>query len=224
MTSIQKLWCGVVVAIVIAVIGCFTPVGRQTVSTASQSFGTIYDTFTGDFFVALQGFQLGSSRTGYLTTAGGVIPCSTGTSTIFAIGPFTATSTLTQLIIRGTQGATTTDITIGTSTTPSISSGTSNAGTTTLQENLLGIASIATGTPFNAAAGVTMGSSRGFNSAAGTPFSGSAYRTTALAQFGVGDYILGFSTSTFIGGTTGGTTTATVATPASCTVLYEYQY
>lgn len=40
-----------VVAIVIAIIGVFTPAGKQ-------AFGTIYDTFSGDYFNATQGFQI----------------------------------------------------------------------------------------------------------------------------------------------------------------------
>ncbi len=48
-----------VVAIVIAIIGCFTPGAQQAVQKAGQ----IYDTFTGDYFVAARGMTTGANGT-----------------------------------------------------------------------------------------------------------------------------------------------------------------
>lgn len=230
---------GVVVAIVIAIIGVFTPWGQKKTEQAAQSVqqkaGAILDTQYFDFFQATTGFQLGSTQAGTINSGGGVVSCanttsvalvsgtlpatctitSTGaSSTVIAIGPFTASSTITQLMLSGTQGATTSDIVVGTSTTPYVNAGT---GTSTLAENVMGLFSVTNATQFFSIIGTTLGSSKGYTSA-----SGGTYKTNAGIGIGVGDYLLVFSTSTNPTNN-GGTSATAVSVPASLTLKYEFQ-
>lgn len=224
---------GVVVAIVIAIIGIVTPVGQAVVQTTTHAAGNILDTDYFDLYQATTGFQLGNARAGTLNTGGGVVSCgnttsvalvsgtlpatctitSTGaSSTVVAIGPFTASSTLTRIFIQGLQGATTTDIVIGTSTTPSV------LASSTLAENIAGLFSVSNGSQFFSIAGDLLGSAKGYNSPAG-----GTYRTNGSVGVGIGEYLLIFSTSTATGGTNGGLGATQVAVPASIIVKYEYQ-
>lgn len=238
--SNKYLTIGLVIAIVIAIGGYFTPVGQQaaqqTAQTAQtvQTEGNILDTQYFDLFQATTGYQLGNQRAGTINTGGGVISCNTTTnvalvsgslpatctitstgasSTVIAIGPFTASSTLTQLFAQGMQGATTTDIVIGTSTVPSV------FASSTLAENIAGLFSVTASTQFFSVAGDLLGSSKGYTSPAG-----GTYKTNGSVGIGIGDYILIFSTSTAVGVTNGGTGPTQVAVPSSITLKYEYQY
>lgn len=233
-TQSKFLWAGVVIAIVIAIIGTQTPTGHIVVEQTTQKAGTILDTSFFDYFQATTGFQLGNQRSGLLTTAGGVVSCSTSgtvalvsgslpatctitstgaSSTVIALGPFTASSTLTQLFVQGLQGATTTDIVVGTSTVPSV------FASSTLAENVMGLFSVTNGTQFFSIAGDSLGSSKGYSNPAG-----GTYKSNSSIGVGVGDYLLIFSTSTTVGVTNGGTGPTQVAVPASITLKYEYQF
>lgn len=233
---------GVVVAIVIAIIGVFTPWGQQKTQQAAQQVqkaGAILDTNYFDFFQATTGFQIGNQQAGTINTGGGVVSCNTSaatanvalvsgtlpatctltsvgaSSTVIAIGPFTATSTLTQLFISGFSGATTTDLLIATSTTPSPALPVT--ATSTLGENILGFAALPATSQFFSAAGVTIGPGKGYTNPAGGP-----YKTNGTLGIGPGEYILVFSTSTSLANN-GGTGLTQVAVPASITLKYEFQ-
>lgn len=232
--SNKNLTIGLVIAIVIAIGGYFTPIGQQVAQQAVQKTGNILDTDYFDLFQATTGFQLGNARAGTLNTGGGVVSCgnttsvalvsgtlpatcsitSTGASTtVIAIGPFTASSTLTQLFVSGLNGATSTDLVVGTSTVPSV------FATSTLAENVMGLFNTAASVRFFSIAGDLIGSSLGYTSPAG-----GTYKTNGSVGVGVGDYILVFATSTAsAGGSNGGIGPTQVAVPASITVKYEYQ-
>lgn len=107
-----------VVAIVIAIIGVFTPTGRSM-------FGTIYDTFTGDYFNATQGFQIKgvtvlsttTQTNNGVTTTYGKSTLTTATTTPCAILSPAATTTLAYFSYRDNVGTTTASVlTLATST------------------------------------------------------------------------------------------------------------
>lgn len=230
---------GVVVAIVIAIIGVFTPWGQQTTQQAAQQVqkaGNILDTQYFDLFQATTGFQLGNQRAGTLNTGGGVVSCgntvpnglvsgtlpatcnitsTSASSTIVSIGPFTATSTLTQLFVQGTSGATTTDLLIATSTTPSPA--VPVTATSTIGENIMGLAALPATSQFYSTAGVTIGPGKGYTNPAGGP-----YKSNGTVVIGPGEYLNVFSTSTNPV-TNGGTGSAQVAVPTAFTLKYEFQ-
>lgn len=163
-----------------------------------------------------RGFTLVNNPPGAIVAVGACnVIAGNASSTVIAIGPFTATSTVTQMFIYGTSGATSTDLLIATSTVPSPAA---PVGTSTLNENILGFAGLAAATQFWSEPGVTMGSSKGYTQPASGP-----YKTTGAFQVGVGDYILLFSTSTNPV-SNGGIGSAQVAVPSLITMKMEYQY
>lgn len=149
-----------------------------------------------------------SSGSGVMVTTN----CAAGTSTLaFIQSPFgAATSTVAMTIIRGTNGATTTDILIGTSTVPSLAIG---AATSSLNQNVLGLFTVPTTTQFYSVAGQTIGPNAGYNSA-----SGGTYRTNAMTVVGPTEGLLVFATSTYGGTRNGGTGASQVAIPSSCVI------
>lgn len=224
-----------VVAIVIAIIGVFTPFGQAVSQQAAQKAGTILDTNYFDFFQATNGYQIGNPQAGTINTGGGVVSCgttltnalvsgslpaacnvlsSTASSTVIALGPFTATSTLTDLFLQGIGGATTTDLLIATSTTPSPA--VALTATSTLGENVMGLAALPATAAFYSTAGDTIGPGKGYTNPAGGP-----YKSVMPVVVGPGEYLLVFSTST--NPTSGGTGAAQVSVPTSVTLKYEYQ-
>lgn len=149
-----------------------------------------------------------SSGSGIMVTT----PCAAGTSSLaFIQSPFVgATSTVTFFKITGTNGATSTDILVGTSTVSALATG---AATSSLSENVLGMFNVPTSTQFLSVAGSTIGPSAGYNSA-----SGGTYRTNAYTTIAPNEGLLVFATSTFGGTRNGGTGASQVAIPASCTI------
>lgn len=137
--------------------------------------------------------------------------CNSGTtasSTLFDIpNPFSSgSSTIMWFNLSGTQGATTTDIVVGTSTTSFVSqSATGVVATSTLKETYLGASVIATGTAFSLTAGATFS------------FNPGTYINNVLMVLGPTEHLLGMSTSTYGTARNGGTTTPTIQVPASCT-------
>lgn len=147
--------------------------------------------------------------------------CPTGanaTSTIASIAnPWAATSTLEYFSITGTQGATTTDIVVGTSTSTSVPSGLTNAGTTTIAENIMGMTTIGTSTQFASLAGFKLGPGTGYTRPDGTaPGAANAYLTNAQVMIGPLERVLVFSTSTYFDAQTGATGASQIAVPAAC--------
>jgi hypothetical protein len=142
--------------------------------------------------------------------------CITGTSTVFSIrNPLNATSTLAYASIRGLNGATTTDIIVGTSTTPA-PAGTAVA-TTSIVGNIFGLYSIAANATFSSVAGVTMGPGTGYKA----PSAGTYPTSQSRVVIGPGEYVIGFSTSTNPTNN-GGITASTLSLPVSC--LFDYVF
>lgn len=84
---------GILIAVVLAIIGIFTPVGQ----TVDQKVGQIVDTFTGDIFDAGTSFKL--SGTTVLSSTGLTIGTSNTATTTTSVGCIqtTATSTATPI-------------------------------------------------------------------------------------------------------------------------------
>lgn len=141
-------------------------------------------------------------------------------STLFSVqNPFNATSTLTFASISGIQGATTTDILVGTSTTAAPLGLSVNSTTTALVgQNTFAMYSVTAGSRFFSSAGVTMGPGTGYKAP-----SGGTYPTSqAEIVMGPSEYLVGFSTSTLGGATNGGLGATQIAVPASC--AYELEF
>jgi hypothetical protein len=118
----------------------------------------------------------------------------TGTSTLFAVlNPFGATSTLTFANISGQVGATTSDIFVGTSTTPAPAGiQVTSTSTATVGQNVFALFSVTGGSQFFSTAGVTMGPGKGY-----TAPSGGGYPTSQKSiVVGPAEYVVGFATST----------------------------
>lgn len=144
--------------------------------------------------------------------------CNTGTTTLFAIqNPWSATSTVTYASIYGTNGATSTDILVSTSTLASPSS--IATATSSLTSSLFGIYNLAANKYFFSVAGVVVGDQAGYVQ----PISGT-YPSTNLNSgrlvVGPNQYILGFATSTNPVGN-GGTSATSVSIP-SCSYKLEW--
>lgn len=137
-------------------------------------------------------------------------PCNAASSTLgFIQTPFTgATSTAENITIHGLQGATTTDMLIGTSTQPSWIGG----ATSTVAENVMGLFSVTAGTQFMSMAGAPLGPGTGYTSP-----SGGTYKTNAAIVVGPNEGLLAIATTTNPS-SKNGTTTPTVAAPQSCTI------
>ena len=122
-----------------------------------------------------------------LVTSGSFI---TSSSTIFAVqNPLAATSTVTFAQISGQNGATSTDIMIATSTTPSPAG--LSVSTSTLNENIMGLFNTGAGKQFYSVAGASIGSNVGYNNPAGD-----TYKTTGTFVVGPNEWVIGFATST----------------------------
>lgn len=120
--------------------------------------------------------------------------CNTASSTLFSLQPpNNASSTLAFFKVTGTQGATTTDIVVATSSTP-YTSGFTQA-TSTLAENIMGLAGVAANSKFESVAGVLMGSAKGYTSP-----KGNTYATNAMVEVGPTDSVIAFSTTTNVSG------------------------
>lgn len=131
------------------------------------------------------------------------------TTSLFAVNPFfgVGTSTVIYGNIYGTNDATTTDIAVGTSTTPALPFNSSSA---TLKENYMFLSGVSTTSQFFLSAGLTKNISitSGVNAAG--------------VVVGPTEYLLGYSTSTTAGKGNGGLTAGTVPAPASCTYKFIF--
>ena len=158
------------------------------------------------------GFGLAMAERTPVSASAGLVTSgsfNTGTSTLFAVqNPLAATSTVTFAQIQGQNpSATSTDILIATSTTPSPAG--LAVATSSLNENIMGLFNTGAGKQFYSVAGATIGSNVGYNNPAG-----GTYRTTGTFVVGPNEYIIGFATSTNPV-SNGGTTTATLGIPTS---------
>lgn len=144
--------------------------------------------------------------------------CNTASSTIFAISnPFAATSTLVFAEIGGTQGATTTDIVVATSTTlyPARANATA---TSSLGANILNLAAISASTQFFATAGATLGSGSGFTNPKGIV--GSVSQVPIV--LGPNETIVAVSSSTALTGG-GGYGATQVSVPSACVYKLNFR-
>ncbi len=141
--------------------------------------------------------------------------CITSTSTIFAAtNPFSATSTA-AVTLWGTQGATTTDILVGTSTNATAGTGLAVA-TSSVNASLIGAFNVSTSSQFYFVSGITNVSSTGGFTAAN---SGTYPTSMATILVAPGGSIVGFSTSTWGGqtaGVNGATGSGKLGVPSSC--------
>lgn len=216
------------VAVVIAIIACFTPVGQQTVTHGGQvmkdSYGAILDVFTGDIFDATTSFRL--NGTVFFSSAGLVNntltekvttgSCSTASSTIFSVpNPFLATSTLTYGEVYGTNGATTTDLLVATSSTPYITNAAQTA-TSSIGANIMNLAAVTALSQFFSVIGITLGPAGGYKNSKGIPSS-----VSGSVVVGPGDSVVGFSTSTAPTGS-GGQAAGQISVPTSCTYKFKW--
>lgn len=152
-----------------------------------------------------------ATSTSYIETAT-VTNCSTASSTIFSVqNPFVGTSTLLELEITALNGATTTDIMVGTSTVPSPALTTSTA-TSSLGANILALFGFTNAAQLS----VIANSDSGYE----TDGASSVTVSKAIAPVIVGPnvYVYGFSTST--GSGSGSRTIPSV--PVSCTVEMKW--
>lgn len=149
--------------------------------------------------------------------------CNTGTSTLFAIlNPFGATSTMTYGKISGLQGATTTDILVGTSTTPAPAANAANGvATSSVPAYIFGMFKVTASAKFYSVAGLTFGPAAGSGNYH-QPSGGTYPTSNARMMLGPNDYILGFSTSTAGGSTNGGVAASTVQIPSSCSYRFDF--
>lgn len=145
------------------------------------------------------------------------------TSTLFAIqNPAAATSTLIMLHIYGTQGATTTDFVVGTSTTPAPST-LINATTTfpaTGSSTYMGAFAVPTSSAYFLAGNETDNFA---HDAAITRVSN--YTNQAIMTLGPTEYLIGISTSTFGGGNAGrngSLTSGLMGIPSTCHYSAEF--
>lgn len=142
--------------------------------------------------------------------------CATGTTTLFAIpNPHAATSTVFFGELYGTQGATTTDIVIGTSTAAGISL--NNTFASGVKENYFALTKVATSSQFFAIAGQTKYSPE---IATTTNANGVAVVQANSITVGPNEMLFGYSTSTFSGSGNGNTTASTASAPSSCTYKF----
>lgn len=220
MNNMKFVWGGILIAMVIAFGGYYFPQIQQVAHNA----GGVLDYEPFDFFVATQGYWSGvpngktpSDSNGQLTSTS-VGACSTASSTLFAVqNPFNGTNgfangtTTAYITLYGNQGATTTDILVGTSTVSAVAA---SGATSTLAETLVGAFGVPTSSPFY----ISSGNTNVFPRASALTGSTNLYVNNSEIVVGVSQYLLGFSTSTYLGGAnTGGNGAGQVSTPASCT-------
>lgn len=226
------------IAVIALLIGGWATLTKTSPPSPSQGFGStaantvlsngvVLKNFTTvDAFLVRQaqeidgmlGFQGLTVTTGLLEqTAVGT--CSTASSTLFAVNPFfgQATSTVTFANIQGTQGATTTDILVGTSTTPSAGP-TVAVATSSVNRSLFGMMGVATSSNFDSYAGITAGDN-GYT----VPSSGTYQASAVSIIVAPTEYVLGFSTSTNGGIRNGGTGATQVGVPSSCTYKLTFK-
>lgn len=165
-----------------------------------------------------------AARTAVMTPGISQIPitgtCNVASTTLFSIAnPFAGTSFATSTVIYGeiygTNGATTTDIVIGTSTAAGLPM--TNTFSSGLKANFLALSSVATSTQFFAIAGEIKYS---FAQATTTTALGAAAVQQPSIILGPTDVLYGYATSTYAGQGNGNTTAATAPTPSSCTYKF----
>ena len=136
-------------------------------------------------------------------------PCITSSSTIFAFqNPVAATSTLTLFNLWGTNGATSTDIVVATSTSQYVPA---TASVSNLGENILGMSTVGTSTQFYSVAGQSIGPGTGYNSA-----SGASYKTNMYTVLGPNEWVVGFASSTYTSSRAGALGAGLYSIPTSC--------
>jgi hypothetical protein len=142
--------------------------------------------------------------------------CNTATTTLFNIpNPFAgypvSTSTVIFFELYGTNGATTTDIVVGTSTPAGLPI--SNTFASGLKEKLLALTNVATSSQFFAIAGQTLYSQ---NIGTTTDVRGVSVNQAATITLGPNDSLYGYATSSFTGSGNGGIGALTIPTVSSC--------
>lgn len=164
------------------------------------------------------GAQVGPDNPSNYYSDGGVqkfdylFSCKTATSTMFSLkNPFNATSTLVFAAVSGTNGATTTDFLVGTSTSAN-PAGTA-VSTSTLKYNVFGLQGITAGAKFDAVAGVMSA----FTPPSSTPYPTSQENIIVKPN----EYVLGFATSTTPAGN-GGIASHSLSIPASCKGILRF--
>lgn len=213
-----------VIALIIAVIGVFTPVGKSVIksfgATPQNCGGTVTcftDLAVNNFYnTAVQylgGSTLATSYSSQVVTG----TCATASTTLFAIAnPYSATSTATSIVLFGTQGATTTDMVVGTSTTAFVSGAATNVST--VNANFLALTSVATSTQFYFVSGDTKYS---FNEGTTTTTGGVPMVNQAKITLAPGESLVGYSTSTWSGSGNGNASIPSI--PTSCTYKVEFR-
>lgn len=197
--DIQKIVIGAVAVLALAV-GSLAAFRAPVPADNTQNFGALTGPAINSPWISIGGIPEWYSKGS----------CSTASSTIFAVqNPWSATSTVEYVSLVGTEGATTTDILVATSTTNAPATGLNS--TSTLGANVINLAAITNGTNFSTLAGFTIGPGKGYASPKSIPGS------TSVGEFMVGpsEYVLGFSTST--GSGNGGLASNQLSIPASCT-------
>lgn len=131
--------------------------------------------------------------------------CADGSTTLFGLAnPFSATSTAQLVALSGTDGTTTIDILVGTSTIATAPAGSNLASPTLLKATL-----IATSTPFYTSSGVAVGPGTGYTEPGTTNY------TIAV---GPSEYLVGQATSSYPGASATGVSGITnAANTFNCT-------
>lgn len=222
-----KLLAGLGIALSLLLSGVAVYVAdTNTVETGGKGGTSNADAFSLDSFLSVGTYFLfgtgplnGSAPSAGQDTGFTMLPktgnCSTASSTIFAVqNPFGATSTLMLASIYGTEGATTTDILVGTSTTPAPAG--LAVSTSTVGKNIFGMFSVTASSKFFSVAGVTMGPGTGYVSPSGGTYPTSQVRIVV----GPNEWIVGFSTSTAPSNGAGGLGVSQLGVPASC--VYKF--
>lgn len=216
MSNLTKVILGVVAVVVIGgSMLLFRPAAEPTNTTPDNS--NVGSAAGPD--LPFQYLQWGGGYTYRVTGQcfGGQSAVAAATSTLFSIqNPTGATSTLVLATLYGRNGATTTDILVGTSTTPNPAG--AAVATSSLVSNIIAMFSVTNGTAFNTTAGVTMGPGTGYRA----PSSGTYPTSQSRIVVGPSEWIVGFSTST--SPTNNGALGATqLGLPLDCTYRFDFE-
>ncbi len=211
-------------ALIISSVGLILIGGHQSASTSTAP--TVGGVTNYDSLTLGQGQPAGAPGMNTYVTSG---TCSTASTTLFAVqNPYAASSTITVAELFGTQGATTTDIVIATSTTQysGLDSAIYNAFASSSASinyktaNFVSLTSIPTTTVFYAS---SVNNRSGTLFASTTNYYGTSTINNAEITVGPSEYVIGYSTSTTAGLGNGNTVSGTQPIPSSCTYKIEWQ-
>lgn len=198
MSSTLKTILGTTLILILVIVGILVVAdhaGKVAGATTPSQTTAFYSTESmGSPLLILGGAAAGPNSGSNLQIQPTTGTCTTGTSTMFAVAnPFAATSTVTLAEVWGQNAARTTDFFIGTTTLPSV------AATSTVNSNLIAMASIASGAQFFSVAGLKTGPGLGYTSPAG----GAGGLSNPEIVVGPTENIVGYATSTGIAGGNG---------------------